>query len=181
MDLLAKKTRHRCFISYHHDDAREVEQFIQQFDHNRDILIARGIGASMPGDIINSTNDEYIKQRIRSQYMQGTSVTIVLIGHETWKRRYVDWEIAASLRNTPTSSANGLVGINLPSADSAVGKLLPDRLADNVNGSHGYARWWKYPNSAESLANMIEEAYTARTAKYHLRNNSRPLRLRNAS
>lgn len=180
MDFLARETRHKCFISYHHDDEEEVRDFIQRFDHNRDILIANGIGASMPGDIINSTNSEYIKQQIRSKYMRYTTVTIVLIGRETWKRRFVDWEIAASLRNTINSSASGLVGINLPSADSAPGTLMPARLSDNVDGSKGYARWWKYPTSAQSLANMIEEAYSARTSKYYLRNNSRSLRLRNA-
>lgn len=181
MELLARKTRHKCFISYHHADENEVQDFIQRFDHNRDVLIARGIGASMPGDIIDSTNSDYIKQQIRFKYMQHTSVTIVLIGRETWKRRFVDWEIAASLRNTVNSSASGLVGINLPSADNASGKLMPDRLGDNVDGSNGYARWWKYPNSAESLANMIEEAYSARDSKYLLRDNSRPLRMRNGT
>lgn len=180
MELLARKTRHKCFISYHHDDEKEVQDFIQRFDHNRDVLIAHGIGASMQGDIIKSTNSDYIKQQIRSQYMRYTSVTIVLIGRETWKRRFVDWEIAASLRNTPTSSASGLIGINLPSADGLPGARMPDRLKDNVDGSEGYARWWKYPSNPESLANMIEEAYSARDGKYLLRDNSRPLRMRNA-
>lgn len=178
---LASQTRRKCFISYHHADEDEVQQFIQQFDHDRDVLIARGIGASMSGDIIDSTNTEYIKQQIRAKYLRDTTVTIVLIGQETWKRRFVDWEIAASLRNTSTSSASGLLGITLPSASNYSGKRMPDRLGDNVDDTDGYARWWKYPPSAESLANMIETAYAARTSKALLRNNTRSLRLRNAS
>ena len=94
MVTLASQTRRKCFISYHHADEDEVQQFIQQFDHDRDVLIARGIGASMSGDIIDSTNTEYIKQQIRAKYLRDTTVTIVLIGQETWKRRFVDWEIA---------------------------------------------------------------------------------------
>ena len=89
MVTLASQTRRKCFISYHHADEDEVQQFIQQFDHDRDVLIARGIGASMSGDIIDSTNTEYIKQQIRAKYLRDTTVTIVLIGQETWKRRFV--------------------------------------------------------------------------------------------
>lgn len=181
MELLAKKTRRRCFISYHHADEEEVDRFIRQFDHAQDVLIARGIGAGMSGDIIESTNADYIKQQIRARYLRDTSVTIVLLGRETWKRRFVDWEIAASLRTTPTASASGLCGITLPSASEFWDKKMPERLGDNVDGRAGYARWWKYPESSDSLANMIETAYDARISKGHLRDNSRSLRLRNAS
>lgn len=180
MITLASQTRHKCFISYHHDDESEVARFIQTFDHNRDVLIARGIGAGMSGDIINSVDKDYIMRQIREKYLRDTSVTIVLIGRETWGRKYVDWEIAASLRNTSLSPASGLLAITLPSAADYSGRQLPDRLSDNVNGEDGYARWWTYPSSPQGLAQLIETAYTARTEKAHLRDNSRPLRQRNA-
>jgi len=134
MSTLANSTRRKCFISYHHADEEEVEQFIRTFDHKQDILIARGIGASMPGDIINSTNSAYIMSQIRARYLHDTTVTIVLIGRDTWGRKFVDWEIAASLRNTEASSASGLLAITLPSAANYSGKRLPDRLDDNVDG-----------------------------------------------
>ncbi len=180
MSTLASNTRRKCFISYHHADEGEVQEFIQTFDHDQDVLIARGIGASMSGDIINSLNADYIKSQIRSKYLQDTTVTIVMVGRETWGRRFVDWEIAASLRNTTTSSASGLMAITLPSAANYVGKQLPARVQDNFDGESGYARWWKYPNSSAGLATLIEEAYSARTVLANLRDNSRSLRLRNA-
>jgi hypothetical protein len=180
MSSLVSNTRRKCFISYHHADEAEVQAFIQTFDHNRDVLIARGIGASMSGDIINSTNEEYIKSKIRSNYLRDTTVSIVMVGRETWGRKFVDWEVAASLRNTSTSTASGLLAITLPSAANYAGKQLPARVDDNLDGESGYARWWKYPTSAESLARLIEEAYAARTSRASLRDNSRPLRSRNA-
>lgn len=106
LSTLASSTRRKCFISHHHADEGEVQEFIQGFDHDQDVLIARGIGASMSGDIINSVNADYIKSQIRSKYLRDTTVTIVMVGRETWGRRFVDWEIAASLRNTATSSAS---------------------------------------------------------------------------
>lgn len=180
MMTLTTKTRRKCFISYHHDDEYEVAQFIQIFDHNQDVLIARGIGANMSGDIINSTDPDYIMRKIREKYLRDTSVTIVMIGKKTWGRKYVDWEIAASLRNTKTVSASGLLAITLPSAAGYSGTRLPDRLDDNVNGTKGYACWWTCPSSADELACFIEIAYSDRTQKDYLRNNSRPLRQRNA-
>lgn len=180
MSLLASRTRRKCFISYHHADEAEVERFIQTFDHDRDVLIARGIGASMSGDIINSTNEDYIKSQIRERYLRDTTVTIVLVGRETWGRKFVDWEVGASLRNTTTASASGLLAITLPSTADYSGKKLPARVEDNVNGGTGYAKWWTYPTSGASLADLIETAYAARTERAEQRSNSRPLRMRNA-
>lgn len=179
MITLASQTRHKCFISYHHDDETEVDAFIRTFDHHRDILISQGIGASMPGNIINSTNDEYIKSQIRANYLNGTTVTIVLVGKETWGRRFVDWEIAASLRNTSTSSANGLVAIKLPSAMRNPYLRIPARLHDNIQS--GYAHIWNYPTTTEQLAQHIETAFLDRTRKANSRNNRRQLRLQDAS
>lgn len=178
---LRNETRRKCFISYHHDDEAEVLKFIEEFDHDQDVLIARGIGAHMSGDIINSSNDDYIKSKIRERYLRDTTVTIVLVGRCTWARKFVDWEIGASLRNTSTASRSGLMAVTLPSAAEYWNKRLPDRVADNVNGKHGYARWWKYPSSARGLAEMIEEAYDFRSTRDHLIDNSRSLRAYNSS
>lgn len=178
---LGNKTRRKCFISYHHDDEYEVQQFIDNFDHDQDVLIARGIGASMSGDIIDSTDDDYIKARIREKYLRDTTVTIVLVGKCTWARKFVDWEVAASLRNTATASRSGLMAITLPSAADYYGKQLPARVQDHVDGENGYARWWKYPSSASDLASLIETAHEARSTRDHLVDNSRTLRSYNSS
>ena len=175
MVLLKSHTRRKCFISYHHDDEGEVENFINEFDHDQDVLIARGIGAGMSGDIIRSTDDDYIKQRIRELYLRDTTVTVVMVGKCTWTRKFVDWEIAASLRNTSTATRSGLMAITLPSAADHWNKRLPDRADDNFHDVNGYARWWKYPKSSAGLADMIETAHTYRTTRDHLVENSRPL------
>lgn len=180
-NLLKSYTRHKTFISYHHSDEEEVSSFINNFDHDHDILISRGIGASMSGDIIDSTNPDYIKQRIRQLYLRDSSVTLVLVGAETWGRRFVDWEIAASLRNTSTSTRNGLVAITLPSVSDLPDRKPPVRVTDNVNGDLGYARWMKYPSSTANLAAMIDDAYNRRATHGDVVDNIRPLRLRNAS
>lgn len=181
--VLKSYTRHKTFVSYHHADEAEVSTFIDHFDHDHDVLISRGIGASMAGDVINSTDADYIKQRIRSLYLRDSSVTLVLVGAETWGRRFVDWEVAASLRNTSTSSRNGLLAITLPSVANRT-RQLPSRVADNVDSADvdlAYARWMKYPSNAATLAGWIDAAYKRRSTHDHWVDNSRSLRLRNAS
>lgn len=171
---LSNYTRHRCFISYHHGDESEVKEFIETFDHGHDVFISRGIGASMPGDVINSTDRDYIMSRIRGLYLNDSTVTILMIGKCTWARKFVDWEIAASLRNTLNSRRNGLMTIALPSMGEGPYQL-PPRFLDNLDGENGYAGWWKYPATTQELANIIEEAYKARTEKAVLAKNSRLL------
>ncbi|MBK3629662.1 TIR domain-containing protein [Streptomyces sp. MBT49] len=165
--------RRKCFISYHHDDEAEVRDFIQAFDHMRDTFIARGIGAGMPGDVLNSVKRDYIMRRVRESYLRDSTVTIVMIGRCTWARRYVDWEIASTLRNDARNTRSGLLGIVLPSAAGA--PRAPVRLSDNLGNAAapGYARWYHYPKSAISLSSMIEEAYSMRAEI--MPNNSRLL------
>ncbi|MGX7829034.1 TIR domain-containing protein [Actinokineospora sp. 24-640] len=173
---LLSYTRHRCFISYHQADEEEVQRFVDTFDHTNDVFISRGIGASMPGDIIDSWDPDYIKSRIRQLYLNTSTVTIVMIGKCTWARRFVDWEIAASLRNTVNSSRNGLMAIRLPSV-AHYNPNLPPRLHDNLTENQGerYARYYDVPSSAADLAGYIDDAYRARTMRAQSATNTRLL------
>lgn len=73
------------------------------------------------------------------------------------------------------------MAITLPSAVDASVKRLPARVSDNVvNRDEGYARWWKYPTSANGLRSMIEWSFDARTSRTALIDNTRSRRLKNA-
>lgn len=173
-------TRHKCFVSYHEADTDEVEGFLDSFG---DIFIARIIGVSPEDPFIDSDDDDYIKRRIRELYLADSTVTIVLIGKCTWSRRFVDWELASTLRNDTKNKRSGLVGITLPSIASYSDREPPARLSDNLpsNGTDGYARWKKYPNKKSDLRSWIHDAFTARDTRSHLVDNSRALRQRNGS
>ncbi len=157
--------RRKCFISYHHADEDEVHTFINTYDHLHNVFIYRGLGLGMEEDLINSNDTDYVMGEIRRRYLKDSTVTIVMVGRCTWARRYVDWEIQSSLRRGQTVTPNGLLGITLPS--TAGSATLPERLAKNVirnNGEDvGYALWYKYPSSTDSLSNIIEQAYARRS------------------
>ncbi|SIN61324.1 MTH538 TIR-like domain [Vreelandella aquamarina] len=156
--------RRKCFISYHHADQREVDQFIRDFDHEADTFIARGLGNEMPGEVVQSSNTDYVMRRIRELYLDNSTVTLLMLGRCTWARRYVDWELQASLRQGETTSANGLLGIKLPSYPDQ-GGCFPKRFNDNLCGegqADCYARHIRYPTSTQSLVDAIEAAFERR-------------------
>jgi hypothetical protein len=151
--------RHKCFLSYHHADQQAVDAFIATFDDKHDVLITRGI--AMPDDVIDSEDPDYVMRRIRTLYLKDSTVTVVLVGACTWARKYVDWEVQASLRQPKDGLPNGLLAVLLDK--KATEGRLPDRVKANVES--GYARFAPYPKSAAVLWSWIDDAFDARTAR----------------
>ena len=163
--------KRKVFVSHYRGDKYEVEQFIEEFANRQKIFTPYVLGANNNDDYIDSTNPEYVMTQIRSKYLQDTTVTIVLVGSCTHSRRYVDWELKSSLRQG-NYIPNGVMGIILPSQGNSCD--LPQRLADNwnVDNANCYAKYWIYPRSGQELTGWIEDAYSARTSRTHLINNS---------
>lgn len=123
---------------------------------------------------IDSNNVEYVYRRIRENYVTGSSCTVVLCGASTPGRKFVDWEIKATL-----DKEHGLIGVNLPSnPQTLTGHFtVADRLHDNIVS--GYAVWtgWATVTSRpHDFANLIEIA-NARSKS--LIGNEREMRFRN--
>lgn len=164
-------SRRKCFISYHHADQNLVDDFIKRFDHKRDIFIARGLGEEMGGDVIQSTNTDYVMRCIRERYLADSSVTIVFLGACTWARKYVDWEIQASLNSTG-SPPNGLLGIRLPNFTRFPRRFLIN-LCYHERKLDCYARHIDYPQAETALSEAIEAAFLRRSTHGHLIENPR--------
>lgn len=165
---MAQTRRHKVFISYHKDDQSEVDKFIRTFDRDRHVFIARAVGSSeIFSLLVNSNNNEYVMRRIREDRLSDSTVTLVFVGKNTWTRRFVDWEIAASLhQGSRAGLPNGLLAVLSPKLTKA---KLPDRFVDNRR----YARFYPYPRNRTQLAKWIEDAFVARTEKAHLIKNGR--------
>jgi hypothetical protein len=172
--------RHKCFVSYH---AADVEHAVSFIEDNEDAFIPRAIGVEEDdGSIIDSDDVDYIRDAIRTGYLADSTVTILLVGECTWARKFIDWEIYASLRESKNSTRNGLLGILLPHAASTA--TAPERLRDNVAVSPGddaYAMFKVYPSEPAFLRTWIQTAFDARTTKADLIDNSRPIARRNRS
>ncbi len=122
----------------------------------------------MPEDLINSSNPDYVMSRIRELYVSDSTVTIVMLGQCTWARRYVDWEIQASLRQPENSLPNGLLGIKLPTFTQYPERFNNNLTAQGDTPDQNYAGHIDYPTTLQALENAIEWAFNRRTthAKY---------------
>jgi hypothetical protein len=161
-----QSVKRKVFISFHQKDRIEVDAFIEQWATRHGVFIPKALGVSNNDDLINSTNPEYVMSQIRAKYLGDSTVTIVLIGSCTHSRRYVDWEIKASLRQGVTEP-NGLIGLLLPSCGKSA--HLPPRFQENwrQGEQNCYARYRCFPQTADELGNWIEDAYSARTSRAH--------------
>ena len=152
--------KHRCFVSYNKVNSTAVKDFVEEFS---DVFTAKTVGVTDEDDFINSDDNEYVMRRIREKYLSNTTVTIVLIGECTKARKYVDWEIASSLRNDPVNGRSGLLGINMKSFGTRW--LAPPRLEDNYDSDDktgSYALYKTYPSSAQLLRDAIQAAFDRR-------------------
>jgi len=95
-------TRHKCFVSYHLADIDEVTTFLDDFATE---FIPRSVGVTEEDDFVDSTDNEYIKRRIREEYLTDSTVTIVLLGGCTWARKFVDWNCPRPCATTPRIAA----------------------------------------------------------------------------
>ncbi|SCX26033.1 hypothetical protein DSM25558_3915 [Agrobacterium sp. DSM 25558] len=143
--------RRKVFVSYHHkNDQAAYNSFSAHFHDGLETITDNSLERA-----IDSASFDYIMRRIRDHYLHGSSCTIVLCGLDTPRRRYVDWEIQASL-----AQEMGLIGIGLPSISwEGTGTWKPARLQDNIDA--GYATWvlWSQLVSNPGMLNAkIEEA-----------------------
>lgn len=154
----------RIFLSFHHADEFEVTAFCRRYQKFFDEIRTLGISEEGEGyaDRIESGDSDYVIRQIRERFIAGTTCTVVLIGKCTWSRRYIDWEVAATLRNNKNDPRGGLIAIQLGSAAESGFSKLPARLELNIVRENstdvGYARFYATPQSDGALAEWVESA-----------------------
>lgn len=172
--------RHKVFLSYHHANDQSYKNIFElRFGNKFNRLIS---GSVRVGDIDPSLSDNRIRQKIRDEYLRDTSVTVVLIGTQTWQRKHVDWEISSSIRNTRLNPRAGLLGIFLPTHPSYGNnsydhRTIPPRLYDNVDCEYAILADWS--NDPDRVQELVRSAYLRKRSK--LPDNSRDLFRRNRS
>jgi len=110
-----------------------------------------------------------IRHRVRES-LGPAEVAVVLLRDDTWRRRHVDWEIAAAL--SPPRA--GLVGIYLPRVESDPSACpLPPRLGDNLR--FGYASVHPWSDDPVELKHWLQQAIIRSWSPSIPHDNSRPL------
>ena len=161
--LLGSSKRHKVFISYHHNnDQWDREKFETLFANYYNIILSKSVQI---GEINPLLPTETIRQKIRDEYLRDSTVTVVLIGKETWKRKHVDWEIGSSIRNTKLNPRSGLLGIFLPDhpdcgRDKYNPYIIPPRLYYNAKCE--YADLYDWSDDPSTVDSWIRNAFDKR-------------------
>lgn len=166
---LRTTVKRKVFVSYHHGgDQPYYDALAKHFCETYEVLTDNSLDR-----VIDSEDVDYVMRRIREGHVHGSSGTVVMVGSETPLRKYVDWEIMATL-----DKQHGLIGVQLPSAPVNANNTVnvPARLNDNINS--GYALWLTWAQatgSAQQFADHIEQA-NARDKRLIVNNRERRLR-----
>ena len=87
-------TRHKVFVSFHEKDRKYRKLFAEHMGAD---VVDKSVG---DGDIDPELKVDTTRGKIRDEFIADATVAVVLVGRCTWQRKYVDWEIGSSLRDT---------------------------------------------------------------------------------
>ena len=150
---MSRPVKPKVFVSYHHEqDQAYYDRFAKLFADGYDIITDTSIDRIIASDAV-----AYQQQVIREQHITGSSITAVLCGAESWKRRWIDWEIDMTL-----NKRHALLGIGLPTGqrNASGAAIVPDRLHANiVSGYAHFVQWTEDPNLLRAAVdNSLEKA-----------------------
>ena len=146
---------HRVFFSFHFErDIWRASQVRNSWVTKPD-REAAGFWDAAAWEEVKKKGDEAIKSWIRNQ-LEGTSVTVALIGTNTSDRKYVHYEI-----NQSWDKKNGLIGVYIHNKKDQYERT-------DIKGSDPFVKLdytgiktydWVNDNGYVNLGNWIEAAY----------------------
>lgn len=162
MQMLAK---HKIFVSYQQETDDVFQNNLGTLLGNRnDVIVSR---SAQMGNVGEGFQSEPLFKKIRDEHLGSTNVTVVLIGADTWKSKQIDWEIGASLWQTPFNPRSGLMGILLPTYNFPMPNqydpyTIPPRLQFNLQC--GFAKIHNWNDDPEQIHTWLEEAFRQRVS-----------------
>jgi hypothetical protein len=163
--------KHRIFVSYHHGgDQFYYDQFSKAFHDTYEVIFDTSLERR-----IGSNDHDYVMRKIREDYISGSSCTVVLVGRDTWRRKFVDWEVKATL-----DKDHGLIAVQLPTCPiNPNGTVnVPTRLNSNINSR--FALWLTWQDITASTTQLERYVADAKSRDTRLIINPRDVRLSNA-
>jgi len=137
-------SQHKVFISYHHKNDQYYKEELLRVNREYPMFIDASVDT---GDISDDLDDQTIRQLIRDSYLRDSTVTILLVGTETKRRKHIDWEIYSSMIDGAVNKKSGILVVTLPSTNCTY-----------YTATHSGEKERLYPdNSSWTLINSREE------------------------
>ena len=103
--------KHRVFISYHHANDQYYKDLLVEMAEGYDLFVDCSVDTR---DISDDLDDQRIREIIRDDYLRDSTVTIVLVGEKTARRKHIDWEIYSSMLDGKKNKKSGVLVVTLP-------------------------------------------------------------------
>lgn len=132
--------KHKVFISFCHNDQR-YKDALAAWGEKYDLFVDKSVNI---GDIPDHWNDEQIRIEIRDGFLKDSTVTIVLVGTETRRRKHVDWEIHSSMHDGKINKKSGILVVNLPT--------IPEGAEGRIWAGHDGETSFVYPDISDWIA-----------------------------
>lgn len=130
---------HNCFISFKKEDEEYCKKIAEKLDNVT-------TGGKYLDEWIDSDDIDYVIQRIREEYIRGSSVTLFLIGTHSSeyegldslgrsKQSFIIRELQATLFDGKNNRMSGLIGIVLPEMESRIygGTYRCDKCGEEIS------------------------------------------------
>lgn len=149
-------TKHKVFISYHHENDQCYKEYLVAMAAQYELFIDHSVDM---GDVSDDLDDQRIREIIRDDYLQDSTVTIVLVGTETAKRKHVDWEIYSSMYDGKKNKKSGVLVITLPTITTPYSPIQvqhgPKEKALYPGTAWQKPRWDQYRQAYPSMPHRI--------------------------
>jgi len=149
--LMGVNIVHRIFISYHHHGDQAYKDSLLRMNLDTPVFVD---GSVDTGDISDDLPSESIRIKIRDEYLRESSVTILLVGLQTKRRKHVDWEVFSSMIDGKKNKRSGIIVITLPPTNCTYytaahegekSKLYPENSSwVNIDDRSEYERRYPY-------------------------------------
>lgn len=154
---------HKVFISYHHEKDQHYKNELIRLGKSFGVFVDRSVDT---GDIPDHWDDQAIRKKIRDEYLRDSTVTVLLVGLETKRRKHIDWEIYSSMFDGVRNKKSGVLVVNLPDIEcwsyhAAFGEtekklIYPDQHNwKKVEDREEYER--RYPHMPERIIDNLVE------------------------
>lgn len=138
---------HKVFISFHHKNDQWAKDGLCRWNETRHAFVDKSVDT---GDIDDSLSDEAIRLKIRDEYLRDSTVTILLVGTETKKRKHVDWELYSSMFDGHINKKSGIIAVLLPTVTGEKCHLFAGH-GKREKDLYPLENHWTHVTSRESL------------------------------
>ena len=106
----------QVFVSFHHARDQIYKDELDRLNARYDLYDDQSVQI---GDIDDEhLDDQQIRRIVRDDYLNESTVTIVLCGLQTRQRKHVDWEIFSSMYDGPVNKQSGILAIRVPPTET---------------------------------------------------------------